>query len=90
MDLWFFTLISALKDEKKNHFIALTKSAGLITKLVDKSLHLLLSNKIADEMWTLFKGRFQHISSISMTCIFADALNTKLLDCKDIVEYTIR
>lgn len=89
-DLRPSTLVSALRDEKKDHLIALTKSAGLIKELVDKSLHPLLSNKSAAEMWTLLKNRFQHISPISVSRTFAEVLNTKLSDCKDIVEYTSR
>lgn len=85
-DLRPSTLVSALRDEKKDHIIALTKSAGLIKELVDKILHPLLNNKTAAEMWTLLEDRFQHISP--MTRIFADALNMKLLDCKDVMEYT--
>ena len=89
-DLRPSTLVSALRDEKKDHLIALTKSAGLIKELVDKSLHPLLNNKTAAEMWTLLEDRFQHISPMSVTRIFADALTTKLSDCKDIMEYTSR
>lgn len=89
-DLRPSTLVSALRDEKKDHLIALTKSAGLIKELVDKILHPLLSNKSTAEMWTLLKNRFQHISPISVTRTFAEVLNTKLSDCKVIVEYTSR
>lgn len=49
-DLRPSTLVAALRDEKKDHFVGLTKSAGLIKELVDKSLHLLLSNKSASEI----------------------------------------
>ncbi len=89
-DLRPSTLVSALRDEKKDHFIALTKSAGLIKELVDKSLHPPLNNKTVAEMWTLLKGRFQHISPISVTYIFADALNTNFSDCKNVIKYTSR
>ena len=41
-------------------------------------------------MWTLLEDRFQHISPMSVTCTLAEALNTKLSDCKDVVEYTSR
>ena len=90
VDLRSSTLVEALKDEKKDHFIALTKSAGLIQEMVDKSLHPLLDDKTAAKMWTLLENRFQHISPMNVTRTFADALNTKLSDCKDIVEYTSR
>lgn len=46
------------RDEKKNHLITLTKSAGLINGLVDKSFHSLLNNQTAAEMWTLLENRF--------------------------------
>ncbi len=80
VDLRPSILVTALRDEKKDHFIALTKSAGLIQKIVDKNLHPLLNNKTAAE----------NISPMSLTRTFAEALNTKLSDCKDVVEYTSR
>ena len=55
-------LASALREEKKDFFTILSKSAGLIKKLVDKSLHPLLREKNAAEIWTILENRFQHIS----------------------------
>lgn len=81
-------LVLVLRDKKKDHLITLTKSTGLIKEVVDKSLHLLLNNKTTAKIWTLLKDKFQHISLISMTRIFMDALITKLSDCKNIIEYT--
>lgn len=89
-DLRPSTLVSALRDEKKDHFIALTKSAGLILELVDKSLQPLLNNKSAAEMWAILENRFQHISPMSITRIFSDACNVRLSECKDVVDYTSR
>lgn len=82
-DLRPATLVAALRDEKKDHPVALTKSAGLIKELVDKSLHPLLNNKTAAEMWTVLENRFQHISPMRVRRIFSDACNVKLLECKD-------
>lgn len=90
MDLRPLTLVSALRDEKKDHLTALTKSAGLIKELIDKSLHPLLNNKTAAEMWTILEDRFQHISPMSVIRIFSDACNVRLLDCEDVVDYTSR
>ena len=42
-----FMFMSALKEEKKDYFGALLKSAGIIKKLLDKNLHLLLNDKTA-------------------------------------------
>ena len=89
-DLRPSTLVSALRDEKKDHFTALTKSAGLIIQLVDKSLHPLLNDKTAAEMWSILENRFQHISPMSVTRLFVDACNIKLSNCKDIIDYTSR
>ena len=82
--------MAALRDEKKDYHVGLTKSAGLIKKLVDKSLHPLLNNKSAAEIWTFLESRFQHISPISVTRIFCEVCNVKLLDCKDVMNYTGR
>lgn len=49
-DLRPSTLVSALRDEKKDHINAQAKSAGIIKELVDKSLHPLLNNKTAAEI----------------------------------------
>ena len=57
-DLRPLTLVSALRDEKKDQLIALTKSAGLIKELVDKNLHPPLNNKTAAKMWTLLEDKF--------------------------------
>lgn len=81
-------LAAALRDEKKDYLVALTKSAGIIQELVDKSLHPLFYNKTATEMWVILEERFQHISPISGSRVFVDSCNIKLSDCKDVVDYT--
>ncbi len=83
-------LVSALRKEKKDFLTALSKSAGLIIELVDKSLHPLLSKKSAAKMWTILEKRFQHISSMSVTRIFSDACAVKLSDCNNVIDYTSR
>ncbi len=82
-----FTFILALRNENKDYLTALTKSANIIKKLVDKSFYLFLKNKTTTEMITFLKDRFQYISPISITRMLTDIFNTKLLDCKDIVDY---
>lgn len=39
------TLIVALRNENKDYHVSLTKSAGLIKKLIDKNLNLLLNDQ---------------------------------------------
>lgn len=63
------------------------KNNSFIKELVDKSLHPLLNNKTADKIWIFLEDKFQYISSMSMTHIFANALTTKLLNRKNIIEY---
>ncbi len=89
-DLKTATLVSALRNEKKEYTLALTKSAGIIKELVDKSLHPLLNDKSSAEMWTILKDRFQHISPMTVTRVFSDACNVKLSDCRNIIDYTSR
>lgn len=89
-DLRPSTLVSALRDEKKDYLTGLTKSAGIIQELVNKNLHALLNGKTAQEMWAILEARFHHISPMSVTRIFSDACTVKLSDCKDIIDYTSR
>lgn len=84
------TLVSALRDEKKDYLIAFTKSAGIIKELVDKNLYPLLNGKTAQEMWAILEARFHHISPKSVIWIFSDACTIKLSECKDIIKYTSR
>ena len=89
-DLKPATLVIALRNEKKDYHVGLTKSAGLIKELGDKSFQSLLNNKNAAEMWTFLETRFQHILPMSVTRIFSEAYNVKLSDCKDVMDYTSR
>ncbi len=83
-------LVSAFRDEKKDHLIALTKCAGIIKELVNKNFHPLLNGKTAPEMWAILEARFHHIPPMSVICVFSDACTMKLSECKDVVEYISR
>ena len=83
-------LASVLRKEKKDFLTALSKSAGFIKELIDKSLQPLLSKKSAAEMWTILENRFQYISPMSVIRIFLDACAIKLSDCNDVIDYTSR
>lgn len=52
------TLVSALKDEKKEYMFALIKSANIIKEFIDKNFHPFLNDKSSAEMWTILNGRF--------------------------------
>lgn len=45
-DLQLFIFILVLKNKKKDHFIALTKSASIIKELINKNFYLFLNNNI--------------------------------------------
>ena len=77
------TLVLALKDEIKDHFNALTKNVDLIKELMDKNLCFLLNNKTVAQIWTILESCFQHISSITITCIFSKVYNIKFFNYKD-------
>ncbi len=79
-----------LRDEKKDYTFALTKSAGIIKELVDKSCYPLLDDKSFAEIWTILKDRFQHIFPMTVTRVFSNACNVKLSDYRNIIDYTSR
>lgn len=89
-DLRSSMLTSTLGKKKKDFLTAFLKSAGLIKKLVDKSLYPLLSKKSAIEIWTILEKKFQHIFPMSITIIFLDVCTMKLLDCNNVIDYTSR
>ncbi len=89
-DIRLSTLVSALRDEKKDYLTGLTKSAGIIQEPVNKNLHPLLNGKTAQEVQAMLEAWFHCISPINVTQIFSDACAVKLQDCKDIIDYTSR
>lgn len=88
VDLRLSILVSALKNEKKDHFIALIKNIGLIKKLINKNLHFFLNNKTAAKIKTILKDSFQYIFPISVIFTFFNTFNMKLLNYKNVVNYT--
>lgn len=79
-------LMVALRDEKKDYHVGLTKSVSLTKELVDKTIHLFLNNNNAAQIWTFLENKFQHISPMSVIRIFSEACNIKLSDCKYIMD----
>lgn len=60
----------------------------MILKVVNKTLQPLLNIKSTAKIWTILEDHFQYISPMSITRIFSDTCNLRLLDCKDIIDYT--
>ena len=82
--------IIALKNKKKYYLINLTKSTRLIKKLVDKNLDPLFNDRSAAKIWIILENRFQYISPISVTRIILNIYSVRLLEYKDIINYTSR
>lgn len=57
-DLRLTTLMAALRDKKKDYYIAFTKNEGLIKELIDKGLYPLLNDKNIAEIWIFLENRF--------------------------------
>ena len=82
------TLISALKDEKKNYFSGLGKAISTIKNHMAHLLHLFLKERTAPEMWSILKSCFWYISSMSISAVFLDGCTKKSAEFKNIVDYT--
>lgn len=87
-DLRPSTLVSALRDEKKDHLSGLGKAASTIKDYVNASLHPILEGKTPPEMWTILEGRFHHISPMSIVAALTDGCIRKLSEYKNVVDYT--
>lgn len=87
-DLRPSTLVSALRDEKKDYLSGLGKAISTIQDHVADSLHPLLEGKTAPEKWSILEGRFQHISPMSISSVFTDGCMRKSEEFENIVNYT--
>lgn len=77
-DLSPSTLVSALRDEKKDHLSGLGKAVSIIKDHVVDSLNPLFLGKNAPEMWLILESLFQHISPMSISTVFTDGCMRKL------------
>lgn len=64
-DLRPSTLVSALRDEKKDHLSGLGKAASTIKDHINTSLHPILQEKTLPEMWTIIEDHFKYISPVA-------------------------
>lgn len=87
-DLSPSTLVSALRDEKKDHLSGLGKAVSIIKDHVVDSLHPLFLGKNAPEMWLILEILFQHISPMSISTVFTDGCMRKLSEFQNAVAYT--
>lgn len=81
-------LISGLRDKKKNYLNNLEKAISTIKDYVNNSLHPLLEEIIVPEMWSILEICFWYISPMSILAIFSNKYTRKLVEFKNIIDYT--
>ncbi len=79
--------VSALRDQKKNHFSSLSKISITIKDHVNSTLHLLFLKKIPSEIWAILENQFQHISLIRIASALTDGCIKKVSKFKNVVDY---
>lgn len=82
------TLVSALRDKKKDYLSGLGKAASTIKDHVNAYLHPILEGKTPSEMWIILEDRFHQISPMSIFAAFIDGCIRKLSEYKNVVDYT--
>ena len=87
-DLRPSTLVSALRNEIKDHLSGLGKAASTIKDHVNASFHPILQGKTPPEMWTILEDRLQHISPMSIVAGLTDGCLQILLEFKNVIDYT--
>ena len=66
----------------------MSKSAGILSKLVSDQHQPIMEGKTPDEAWKALQERFQHINPMSTSRLIYEATTKKLSDFKDVHEYT--
>lgn len=82
------TLISALRDKKKNYLSRLKKAISTIKNHIANSLYSLFLEKTTFKIWLILKSQFQHILLISISVVFLEKYIKKLVKFENIVNYT--
>lgn len=87
-DLGPSTLVSALRDEKKDHLSGLGKAVSTIKDHTVASLHPLFLGKTLPEIWSILESRFQNISPMSISTVITDGCMRILSEFQNAVAYT--
>lgn len=66
----------------------MTKNKCIIYKLVLNTKYLILEGEKAQEIWNTLEIWFQHILSIGISRILQTTSSKKMLEFKDIINYT--
>ena len=81
-------LINALMHDEEKYDLAMSKSAGILSKLISDQHQPIIEGKTPEEAWNALQERFQHINPMSTSRLIYDATIKKLSDFKDVHEYT--
>lgn len=81
-------LINALMHDEEKYDLAMSKSAGILSKLVSDQHQPIIEGKTPEEAWNTLQERFQHINPMGTSRLIYDATTKKLSDFKDVHEYT--
>lgn len=81
-------LINTLMHDKEKYDLAMSKSAGIFSKLVSDQHQPIIEGKTPEEAWNNLQGRFQHINPMSTSRLIYNAITKKLADFKDVHKYT--
>lgn len=63
----------------ENYNMAMSKAAGIISKLVSDQHQPIIEGKSPQEAWNTLQKRFQHINPMSTSWIIYEATNKKLI-----------
>ncbi len=83
-----YILINTMLHEEKKYDKAMSKAAGIISKLVSDQHQPIIKGKTPQEAWIALQERFQHINPMSTSRIIYDATTKKFSNFKKMHKYT--
>ena len=81
-------IINALMHDEEKYDLAMSKAAGILSKIVSDQHQPIIEGKSPQEAWNTLQERFQHINPMSTSRIIYEATTKKLSDFKNVHEYT--
>lgn len=81
-------LLNALMHDEEKYDLAMSKSAGILSKLVSDQHQPIIEGKTPEEVWNTLQERFQRINPMSTSRLIHHATTKKLSDFKDVHEST--
>ena len=73
---------------KEKYNLAMSKAAGILSKIVFDQHQLIIEGKSPQEVWNTLQEQFQHINPMSTSRIIYKVTIKKLSDFKNVHEYT--